>query len=113
MALIKEIELENGITLNYHRIASLNKIINVNNNIEVNSYTSEAQRNKEKEYQKIQLKNINGEELTEQEAEILDNGINVFVESEYIQLAYDENMTIENAYDYLKTLDKYINSENA
>ena len=48
MALQKEIELENGVTLNYHRITSLNKITNISNNIEISSYTNEKQRLKEK-----------------------------------------------------------------
>lgn len=112
MALQKEIELENGVTLKYHRIASINKITNICNNIEVNSYTSEEKRNKEKEYQLVQKKNSADEELTDEEKEILEKGINVFIESEYIQIPYNENMTIENAYDFLKTLDKYKKSKN-
>ena len=111
MALQKEIELENGVVLNYHRITSLNKITNFSNNIEVSSYTSVNQRNKEKEYQEVQLKNINEEQLTEEEQELLDKGINVFIETEFIQLPYDEEMTIEDAYDYLLTTDKYKNAD--
>ena len=38
MALIKEIVLDNGTTLNYHRIVSLNKIVNKSNIIEIASY---------------------------------------------------------------------------
>ena len=37
MALGKGIELENGIILNYHRIAAFNKITKVSNIIEINS----------------------------------------------------------------------------
>lgn len=107
MALQKEIELENGVVLNYHRITSLNKITNIANNIEVSSYTNEAQREKEKEYQQVQIKNANSEELTEEEQQILDNGINVYIETDYIQLPYDETTTIEDAYEYLKTTEKY------
>ena len=110
MALQKEIELENGVVLNYHRITSLNKITNFSNNIEVSSYTSVNQRNKEKEYQQLQLKSASGVELTEEEQEQLEQGINVYIEADFIQIPYDEDMTIENAYDYLKTLDKYKNA---
>lgn len=110
MALQKEINLENGVILNYHRISSLNKITNIVNNIEVSSYTNEAQREKEREYQEAQIKS-NQEELTEEEQALLDRGINVYIESDYIQIPYDENMTIEDAYDYLKTLDRYKNSK--
>lgn len=111
MALQKEVELENGLVLNYHRISSLNKITNIANNIEVNSYINETQRNKEKQYQNLQKKNINNEELTDKEKEDLENGINVLVEADFIQLPYDEDMTIEDAYDYLETTDKYKNAK--
>lgn len=108
MALQKEIELENGVILNYHRITSLNKITNISNNIEISSYANENQRLKEKDYQDLQMKNAT--DITEEEQSQLDKGINVFIYTEYINIPYDENMTIENAYDYLKTLDKYKDS---
>lgn len=110
MALQKEIELENGVTLNYHRITSLNKITNISNNIEISSYTNEKQRLKEKSYQDLQKRQANGEELTEEEQLQLNQGIDVFINTEYINIPYDENMTIENAYEYLKNLDKYKDS---
>ena len=47
MALLKEIELENGVKVSYHRITSVNAITNNNSIIEVSSYTSEAKRNEE------------------------------------------------------------------
>lgn len=110
MALKKEIELENGVIINYHRITSLNKITNISNSIEVSSYTNEEQRKKEKAYQELQIKQANGEELTEEEQLQLSQGINVFIHTEYINLPYDEAMTIENAYDFLKSLDEYAES---
>lgn len=112
MALKKEIELENGVILNYHRITSLNKITNVMNKIEVNSYVSESQRNKEKRYQELQLKKANGEELTEEEEVELEKGINVIVLADYIDAKYDNEMTVQDAYEYLKTLDKYSGAED-
>ena len=48
MALQKAITLDNGITLNYHRIASLNKITNSANIIEVISYLDAQKREREK-----------------------------------------------------------------
>lgn len=108
MALQKQIELENGVILNYHRITSLNKITNISNTIEVSSYTNEKQREKEKMYQELQIKQANGEELTEEEKVQLEKGIDVFIYTEYINTPYDENMTIENAYDFLKSLDEYV-----
>lgn len=107
MALQKQIELENGVVINYHRVTSLNKITNISNTIEVSSYTNENQRLKEKAYQDLQKRQANGEELTEEEQLQLNQGIDVFINTEYINLPYDEAMTIENAYDFLKSLDKY------
>lgn len=112
MALQKEIELENGVVLNYHRITSLNKITNISNNIEISSYTNEYQREKEYEYQQVQLKNITGEELTEEEQQLLDNGINIFINTTFLQLPYDENQTIEEAYEYLKQTEKFSGSRD-
>lgn len=112
MALQKEIELDNGIVLNYHRINSLNKITNISNNIEVNSYISKSQREKEKIYQELQKKSANGEELTDEEQAELEKGINVLVEADFVSISYDEEMTIETAYEYLKTTEKYKNTED-
>ena len=110
MALQKQIELENGVVINYHRVTSLNKITNISNTIEVSSYTNEEQRKKEKKYQELQKKSANGGELTKEEQSQLEQGIDVFIYTKYINLPYNESMTIENAYEYLKTLDKFSNS---
>ena len=107
MALQKEVELDNGVIVNYHRITSLNKITNISNTIEVSSYTNENQREKKKKYQELQKKQANEGELTKEEQSQLNQGINIFIHTEYINLPYDEAMTIENAYDFLKSLDKY------
>ena len=55
MALQKEIILDNGIVLNYHRVVSINKITNLKNDIEVASYINAEQREKEKNYQVLIL----------------------------------------------------------
>lgn len=112
MALQKTIELDNGVSLNYHRVTSLNKITNISNTIEINSYTNEKQREKEKKYQELQKKQANGEELTEDEKNQLEQGINVYIHTEYINLPYDENMNIKNSYEYLKTLEEFKESIN-
>lgn len=109
MAIQKEIELENGVVLNYHRITSINKITNISNNIEVSSYTNEVQRLKEKTYQELQKKNTNNE-LTDEEQLQLKHGIDIYIYTEYIDIPYNENMTIEDAYVYLKSLEKYKDS---
>lgn len=94
MGLKKEITLSNGVSVNYHRIVSLNNITNVSTIIEVGSYTSEEKREEEK--------------VAIQNAQYID----VFIDTEYINKDYTENMTIEQAYDYLKTLDKFKSSED-
>ena len=99
MALIKEIELENGIVVNYHRIVSLNKITNHSNIIEVASYTSKEKRQEEQESQQI-----------EPEDDVMP--INVFIHSTYIEKEYDEEENIENAYSYLKTTEMFSNAED-
>ena len=95
MALQKEIELENGIIVNYHRIVSINKITNKSIMIEVGSYISEAKRQEEQEYYASQQK---------------DKTLNVFIDTTYISKAYDENETIEDTYNYLKTTEKFKDS---
>lgn len=112
MALQKRIELENGVVLNYHRITSLNKITNISNNVEISSYTNEHQREKEKTYQEFQKKSAEGQELTGEEQKELNAGINVFIDTTFIQLPYNEEQTIEEVYEYLKTTDKFKDSIN-
>ena len=89
MAIQKEIVLDNGITVNYHRIVSVNNITNHASIIEVGSYTNEEKRNEEKE------KLANNERM------------NIYISTEYLNTEYDETMNVLNAYDYLKTLEKY------
>lgn len=94
MGLKKEITLSNGVSVSYHRIVSINNITNVSTIIEVGSYTSEEKREEEK----VAIQNA--------------QSIDVFIDTEYINKDYTENMTIEQAYDYLKTLDKFKSSED-
>lgn len=94
MALKKKIELDNGVIVNYHRIVAINKITNIQNIIEVASYTNELKREEEKEAIK------NAEEM------------NIFIYTDYIITDYNEEMIIDKAYKYLKTLDKYKKAEN-
>lgn len=85
MALLKEIELENGVKVSYHRITSVNAITNNNSIIEVSSYTSEAKRNEEKNAEK-------GED------------INVFIHTRFIYTEYNKNLNVDLAYAYIKSL---------
>lgn len=94
MALIKEIELDNGIVLKYHRIVTVTKITNWRTIIEVAGYT-----NKEKREQEIQ-------QLASNER------ITPYIDTTFINLDYDENTTIKDLYAYLKTIDKYKGAED-
>ena len=95
MALKKEIELDNGIILNYHRIVSINKITNIQTVIEVASYTSEEKRQIEKE--------------------ALENGeaFDVYIHATFLNKEYDKTDTIENLYEYLKTTEMFADAEDA
>lgn len=100
MALQKEIELENGIIVNYHRIVSLSKITNQLNIIEVASYTSKEKR--EEEQETIKKGQEAGEAIS----------TNIFIDTTYINKEYSEDETIKDAYEYLKTTDKYKDAED-
>lgn len=89
MGLIKEVELDNGIVTNYHRIVSINNITNVSTVIEVASYTSKDKREKEKEAIK------NGKSM------------DVFVDTKFINKDYSENYDITKGYKFLKTLEGF------
>lgn len=84
MALQKEIALDNGVTVNYHRVVSVNTITNIQNTIEVASYTSEEKR------------------LEEQKA--IENGerMNIFIHTKFYSAPYDQSMTVEGAYEWIK-----------
>lgn len=89
MAILKKIELDNGVVTNYHRIVSINNITNHSSIIEVASYTNEDKRLEEKE--------------------AIENGtpMNVFIETNYLSTDYDKNLNVDNAYDYLKTTEMF------
>ncbi len=89
MALYKEIDLDNGVTVRYHRVVSVNTITNVQNIIEVASYTSKEKRDEEK-------KSIE-----------TGGDSNVFIETTFVNADYNQSMTIIDAYDYLKALPEY------
>ena len=89
MALLKTIELDSGIILNYHRIVSINKITNHSVILEVAGYTSKTKRDQE-----VQQR-MNNEMIT------------TYIDTTFISADYDEQSTIKDWYAYLKTTDKY------
>lgn len=89
MALIKEIELNNGVKVNYHRIVSVNNVTNHASIIEIASYTSKEKREEEKEaFEKGEF-------------------VDLFKETQFIEKEYEEELNVVSAYAYLKTLDKF------
>lgn len=94
MGLKKTIELDNGVTTNYHRIVSINNITNVQINIEIASYTSKEKREEEKQA----IENT--------------TPMNVFINTQYINKNYTADFNIEQAYKYLKTLKQFERAED-
>ena len=96
MAIKKQVTADNGIVTEYHRIALLSIDVNNKNTILVHSYLNEVGRNIEKDYAAGKYND-------------LEEGFMNFpyVDANYISVEYDPNMTIEKAYEYLKTLPKF------
>lgn len=91
MALKKEIIQDNGIKLEYHRISEIKHITNDKTYINVLSYVNEKQREKEKEGTSI---------------------LDLYIIPSVENLEFNDKLTIEKAYEYLKTLPKFEGSED-
>lgn len=91
MAFLKPIKMDNGITLSYHRILFVTLTTNKQNSIAVLSYLDESSR------------------LYEKEA--ITDAVPYRISTTY-ETAYDENMNIEKAYDWLKTQPDFIGAED-
>lgn len=85
MALYKEIRQIDGVRTNYHRILFIQKTINKQNSIAVLSYTDEEARKFEQ-----------------------DGEYKPYRQSVTYEVDYDPNMTVEDAYKYLKTLEVFV-----
>lgn len=88
MALKKEIRQSDGVVTNYHRILYIQSTINSHDSIAVVSYVDEIGRIME------------------------NNGDRPYRVAVTYEKEYEENMTIEDAYKYLKTLSEYEDAEN-
>lgn len=84
MALYKEVRQEDGVTTSYHRIAYLQITTNRQNSISVLSYVDDNARNR-----------------------IDDMVSEPYIKAITYETDYDENMTVEDAYKYLKTLTEF------
>lgn len=89
MALSKNITLDNGVITRYHRIVSINHIINHSSIIEICSYTSAKKRAEEK----------NASETK--------NAMNVYLHTQYINTNYNDTMTTADAYEFIKSLEQF------
>ena len=94
MALYKDVELQSGVTVSYHRVVSVSTVTNVQSTIEVASYTSRAKR--------------------EEEAAAVGSGggMDVFIETTWYVAPYDETVSIEGAYSYIKSLEEFSGAED-
>ena len=89
MALYKEIRQIDGVRTSYHRIMFLQQTVNKQNSIAVLSYTDEEARRFEQ-----------------------DGEYRPYRQSVTYEVDYDPTMTIEKAYEYLKTLDEFSSAED-
>lgn len=94
MAILCSIREPNGIVTNYHRIALISIDVNSQNTIVVESYIDEEGRQVEKDYAKG----------------VTDELVPPYTDAKYINLDYDGRMTIEKAYEYIKSLPQFIGS---
>lgn len=101
MALLKKIELDNGVTVNYHRIVMINKVTNSSTIIEVASYTSAEKR--QEEIEALSKGQETGEAVP----------INIFIDTTFLNKEYNETDTIKDLYNYLKTTEKFKDAEDA
>lgn len=85
MALYKQIKQEDGVTTSYHRIFFMMSVVNKHVSIAVMSYVDEDSRENEKEKTMTQP----------------------YQKTVTYETDYDQNMTIETAYAYLKTLPQF------
>ena len=89
MALYKEIRQNDGVRTTYHRIMFLQQTVNRQNSIAVLSYTDEEARKFEQ-----------------------DGEYRPYRKSVTYEVDYDPTMTVEDAYEYLKTLDVFTGAED-
>lgn len=94
MAIIKALELDNGITVSYHRISVIRSIVNNHINIEVLSYINKSKREQEKK------------EIMNKETRT------AFIYTQFFILDFDPNFTLTDAYNYIKSLDQFKGSED-
>lgn len=91
MALLKSITQHDGVVTDYHRILYLQTTVNRQNSIAVLSYVSSDLRDREKE----------------------NNNDHPYMQSAVYETDYNPDMTIEEAYKFLKTLSEFKDAKDA
>lgn len=91
MAIKKNIELDNGITLTYHRIVRIQSIINYDSMIELQSYMSQQNRLREKGNP---------------------SNVDIYTEASYYNIPYDPELNVTKAYEYIKSLPEFEGAED-
>ena len=101
MAIKKQKTAANGVGTDYHRIAMVKIDTNQQNTILVHSYLSETGRQVEKDYASGLYKDV-------------DEGMMnwPYIDARYLNCAYDGEMTITKAYEWLKTLPEFEGAED-
>ena len=95
MALSKPIKQNNGIVLNYHRIADIRNVVNDKTYLDVISYVDDEERVREQKQPKYSP-----------------NKQEIYKVSAIYDLLYNDSLSIEQAYEYLKTLEVFEGSED-
>lgn len=95
MALSKPIKQNNGIVLNYHRITDIRNVVNDKTYLDVISYVDKEEREKEQKQPKYSP-----------------NRAEIYKVNNIYDLPYNDTLTIEDAYEYLKTLEVFEGSED-
>lgn len=99
MALKKAIELDNGVVVNYHRISNISTLVNKMIMITIVSYVNSDKRDEEtaeKPPEESYLHDVNNVITTMSE-----------------EKEYEEGFDVVKAYEYLKSLDKFKDAEDA
>lgn len=100
MAITIDKTLPNGVPLSYYRIVSLTTVVNKQTTIELAGYVSEEARKAEQDAQ----------------AEAQESGqfpaIDVFIDTQYIVVDYDPDMSVTKAYQLLKATEGFEDAED-
>ena len=109
MGLLKPIDGQIGVPLEYHRITDVAIFTNVQNVINVSSYVNQEKREEE----------LAGYLVEVEKTRLMEEGLPIdpfpsenvyfspYVEGSMFLAPYDQQMTIESAYEYLKTLPEF------